>query len=141
MPYASQTEIESVAGGAERLLELADWDNNGAIDTGLIASIQEEVDGWIDGFANLLYDTPIASPNQTLVKLAAAECVYRLKERRGTVTDHDEDKHRERLEWLKLLNAGKVRPSDPAPARSDAVRAEIVENASYHGRAALKGYT
>lgn len=139
MPYASQTEMEELAGGAERFLELTDWDNNGTVDAGRVISVQEEVDGWIDGFANLLYDTPIANPNQTLVKLAAAECVYRLKERRGRVTDHDEKKHEERLEWLKLLNAGKVRPSDPAPARSDAVRAEVVENASDHSRAALKG--
>lgn len=139
MPYASQAQIEAAAGGADRLVELADWDADGVADPEAIAAVQDEVDGWIDGFASLRYATPIENPTQTLVQTAAAECVYRLRDRRGMVNDRDEARHQERLEWLKLLNSGRVRPSDPAPAKSDAVRAKVVINNRDESRENMKG--
>ncbi|MDQ3153635.1 MAG: DUF1320 domain-containing protein [Actinomycetota bacterium] len=141
MAYATQANIEAHAGGAIRLVELADWDGDGAVDAVAIASVQAESDGWIDGFANVLYHTPIEAPTETLIGHAAAECVFLLKKRRGMATDDDWREHEAREKWLERLAKGFVRPSDPAPAKSDAVRSQTVINNRDVSRMNLKGFT
>ncbi len=127
MAYATQTDIERAAGGNARLKELADWDNDGAIDAAAIEQCQKAADGYINSFAAVKYAVPVQSPSDTLVQFAAQECVYQLKLNRGALTEKDEDERKVRLDWLKMLSKGQVRPSDPAPPKSDAVRSETVD--------------
>jgi phage gp36-like protein len=140
VPYATQSQIQDAAGGAERLVEIADWDNDGAVDAAAIAHGQNAADGWIDSFAALRYAVPIEDPSDTLVRFAAQEAVYQIKLSRGAVTETDETMRKVRLEWLGLLSKGKVRPSDPAPATSDAVRSKVIVNTRDVSRANLKGF-
>lgn len=141
MTYASQSDIETAAGGAARLVELADWDADGTADAAAIAGVQAATDGWIDSYAALRYAVPIESPTATLVQVAADECVYRLRQRRGMVGEADEQRHKEREAWLVHLSKGLVRPSDPAPSKSDAVRSKVVVNNRDVSRCTLKGFT
>lgn len=140
MPYTSQTDIENAAGGNARLVQLADWEGQGAVDAAVIAAVQAAADGWIDGFLNKLYATPIPNPTSTLVQLAAEECVYQLRLRRGQVSEEDQQRRDKRQELLLLMNKGVVRPSNPAPAKSDAVRSEAVVNNRDASRENLKGF-
>ena len=125
MAYASQSDIETAAGGAVRLVELADWDADGVADATAIAAVQAATDGWIDSYAAVRYAVPVASPTDTLIQVAAEECVYRLRQRRGMASEGDEQRHKEREAWLVHLSKGLVRPSDPAPAKSDAVPEDL----------------
>lgn len=141
MPYASTTDIQHAAGGADRLVQLADWDSDGVADAAVITAVQAEADGWIDGYLRLRYATPIESPTSTLVQLAAAECVYRLRRRRQVSTPEDVQEHEERRVQLVDMGKGVVRPSDPAPAKSDAVRSQVCVNNRDESRETLKGFT
>jgi phage gp36-like protein len=141
MAYCTQTDIQHAAGGSDRLVELADYDGDGSVDAAVITSVQAEVDGWIDSYFALRYSVPVDSPTSTVVQLAAAECVYRLKGRRqGLLGDDDRREHDERKEWLLHAAKGLVRPSDPAPAAGDAVRSAVVVNNRDVSRANLKGF-
>lgn len=141
MAYASQTQIQHAAGGADRLVELADYDGDGIADADVIAAVQAAADGWIDSYAALRYAVPIEDPTDTLVQLAAEECVYRLRQRRALgATEQDERQHKDREQWLVHLSKGLVRPSNPAPAKSDAVRSEAVVNNRDVSRRNLEGY-
>ncbi len=140
MPYATQAQIQAAAGGLEKLVQLADWNKDGAVDAEAIAFAQDAADGWINSFAAVRYAVPIENPTSTLVQFAAAEAVYQLRLSRKALDQHDEEERARRLEWMKLLSAGKVRPSDPAPAKSDAVRSQVVVNDRDVSREKLKGY-
>lgn len=139
MPYADQTQIQNAAGGADRLLELADLDHDGVVDAAVITAVQAATDGWIDSYAALRYSVPIANPTDTLIQVAAEECVYRLRQRKGMVPEGEAERHKEREQWLVHLSKGLVRPSDPAPAKSDAVRSAAVVNNRDESREGLKG--
>jgi len=140
MPYATQSDIQNAAGGAARLVELADWDGDGTADAEAIAFAQTAADALIDGSAGLLYDVPIVDPTNVLVMHAAKECIYQLKFARGMVAEIDAEERDQRIEWLALLRDGKIRPSNPAPAKSDAVRSAVVVNNRDVSRENLKGY-
>lgn len=127
MAYATQTQIQLAAGGAARLVQAADWDNDGALDTDVLAQAQNAADGWIDSYARLRFATPIAAPSTTLVRIAAEEAVYWLRKQRGMVTDDDRKDHEERERWCKDLAAGRVRPDEPLPAESTAVQSAWVD--------------
>ena len=140
MAYAAQSDIQNAAGGLARLVEFADWDGDGAVDAAAIAFAQAAADGVIDASAALRYDVPISDPTDTLKMHAAKECIYQLKFARGMVTALDAEERDQRTEWLALLRDGKVRPANPAPAKSDAVRSAAVVNNRDVSRENLKGY-
>lgn len=140
MPYASQSQIQDAAGGAERLVEIADWNNDGAVDADAIAKAQSHSDRMIDMYCGLRYGVPYANPPASIVELAADLAVFFLKDSRGTATERDIQKHEGQLALLKDINKGVARPSDPAPPKSDAVRSEAVVNNRDSSRANLKGY-
>lgn len=139
MAYANLAQIEIAAGGNARLVELADFDADGAADAAVIAAAQASVDGVIDSYC-LRYATPLANPSDTLRELAAAEVVYRLHEQRGNV-QQDSPMHRahlERVAWLDKVSRGLVVPSSPLPAPSSQMRSAWVEREGIT-RDSLKG--
>lgn len=146
MAYSTQTDIELAAGGATRLLELADWDGNGSVDATVIADVQLEADALIDErtrmrFAELKDSTGAVLP--WAAKLAAQEAVYRLRLRRGQASDLDERMAVERAERYVAIAEGRARPGEPAPAKSTAVKSAFVERDSEGtsvSREGLKGY-
>lgn len=123
MPYTVTQDLEQAAGGAARLVELADWDGDGEADAAALAAAQAKADGLIDSYAAMRYATPIASPSAILVQQAADEAIYQLKSRRGMVTAQDVEERTARMEWLEQLSKGRVRPDEPLPPKSSAVAA------------------
>ncbi len=127
-PYASQTQIQLAAGGAVKLVELADWDDDGAADGDVIAMVQAAADGWIDSYLRARFATPVATPSDTLVRVAAEESVYVLRLRRQMVTELDTEARKQRETWLRDCAKGLVRPDEPLPAASTAVKSAWVED-------------
>lgn len=142
MSYASDNDLEFAAGGAARLVQLADWDNDGVADADRLTQAKAKADGFIDGYLRKRYTTPIASPTETLKRLAAAEAVYLLRLSRGMVTTDDKDEAKERIRQYEALGKGEIRPDEPLPQKSTAVRPSFRErDASGTGvsRNGLKG--
>jgi phage gp36-like protein len=140
MPYASRQDLECAAGGADRLTELADWNRDGVADDDAIEKAQAKAEGLIDSYAALRYAVPIAAPSQVMIQHAAEETIFQLKLRRGMVTQADADERVVRLEWLDRLSQGKVRPSDPAPPKSSAVRNGYKASQRAVSRRKLRGF-
>jgi phage gp36-like protein len=138
--YASTTEIQAAAGGASRLVQLLDWDNDGAVDTAVLEQLQLEVDSWIDSYAGRRYAVPLADPSAVLRQHAADEVVYRALLKRNMVHPEARDNHAERVKWLEMLARGHVVPSDPHPAKASSVRsAWVSRDTDEVSREKLKG--
>jgi len=129
MSYASTTDIELAAGGADALIALADWDADGEADESVIARAQEAADGLIDGHLRLrlstaVLDTLRAEPTPTISEIAAAEAVYWMKKSKNMASPEDVEHRKERERQLNLMRDGQFRPADdPSPQR-----ATFVEN-------------
>lgn len=141
MAYASQSDLDFAAGGAARWLQLTDWDGDGQVDASVVASATTAADGWIDGYLRLRHATPIASPSATLRLLAARETVYQLRASRGLVaiTKEDLDERTQRIHELEAMRDGKLRPDEPLPAPSTAIRAVFIDNDDDVSREGTKG--
>jgi phage gp36-like protein len=140
MPYATQDQIQLAAGGAARLVELADWNRDGAIDADVIAMAQSAADGWIDSYLRARFATPIATPSDTLVRLAADEAVYVFRQRVGMLSQSDADDRKSRETWLRDCARGVVRPDEPLPEKSTAVKSAWVDDPGRSiSREGLKG--
>lgn len=139
MPYASQTEIQHAAGGAERLIQLADWDADGVIDAAVIAEAQEKSDAWIDQYLRMRYGSPVANPSATLRGYAAEQAVYWMKQARSMVGPDEQKQLENRQAQLVAMSKGEIRPDEPLPAKSTAVRPSFRERGGDVSRDKLKG--
>lgn len=127
MAYATLAQIRTAAGGADRLVQLADHDEDGAVDAEVIAQAQAEVDGWIDSYAAKRYAVPLSAPSLAMQACAAAEVVYWLRSKRSMLTDQDVAARADRSAWLKAIASGHVVPSDPLPTPATTARSAWVE--------------
>jgi phage gp36-like protein len=139
MPYASQIEIQHAAGGADRLIQLADWDADGVIDAAVIAAAQEQADAFLDSYLRLRYATPVANPSATLRGYAAEHAVYWMRQARGMTGPDEQTQLENRQRQLEAMRDGKLRPDEPLPAKSTAVRASFRARSGDVSRDKLKG--
>lgn len=141
MPYASQTKIELAAGGAARLVELSDWDGDADVDADVVEESQAAADGWIDSYLRMRFATPIPTPSSTLVRLAADEAVYWMREKRGMLSQQDIEARKGRETWLRDCSKGLVRPDEPLPPPSSAIATTWVDDTTERdvSRETLKG--
>lgn len=142
MTYATLTQIQLAAGGADRLVEMADWDADGAIDAGVVEDAQAAAEAWMHEWLRLRFLVPVVPTTPegaaTLARISAAETVYRILSRRRFAGKSDHDGHEERERELKGFADGHRRPDEPLPGKSSAVVAAIVPNTSCTSRDALK---
>jgi len=140
MAYATSAEITIAAGGAERLVQLMDWDSDGVADAAVIAQLQTEVDAWIDSYAGRRFAVPIAAPTGALRLHAAEEVIYRARLKRGGVGEEHAQAHTDRVAWLEGIARGHVVPSEPQPAPATSVRSVwITRDENEVSREKLKG--
>ncbi len=140
MSYATESQLVIAAGGQEAFDQLIGG-FDGSVGADVIAQAMAAADAWIDGFLRIRYATPIATPSVDLQTLAADEAIFRIrkwKNRAALTEDHTKD-HAERESTLKAMGKGEIRPDDPAPSPSSAVKSEFVENCSPMSRARSKG--
>lgn len=142
MAYATTDQIQNAAGGAARLVELADFDVDGIADVAVLAQAQAEVDGVIDSYVAKRYAVPVATPSLALQAASAAEVVYWLRSKRGGVADDHRREHEERLKWFEAIAKGHAVPSDPLPTKASTARSAWVErddDDAVVSRASLEG--
>lgn len=115
MPYVSQSDLEVSAGGPAKLVELADFDADGAVDAAVIARAISDASEWVDEALTVRYTTPITNPASSLVHLVADEAIYRIRKWRNMLTQLDVDDHKERTTALGDYVKGLRRPDNPQP--------------------------
>ena len=143
-PYSTFADVELHAGGPERLVQLADYDRDAVADASVVDDVIAEVDAWINTFVNKRWKTgfPGTTPPY-ITEISAKEVVYRLKRRRDTNTESDDNWHLECLEWLKMLAKGEVDPGvDPPPQKSSSVKGRYTKRSSSKkvSREKMQGY-
>lgn len=140
MPYTTNMDLENAAGGAAFFLQHTDWDADGVADATVIASAQIAADAFIDSYLSRRFRTPLAPAPPSIVAAAAAQTIYELKVRRGKVTKSDSDAYEARVEWLEAVAEGRVRPEEPLPPPSTAVRSQRSESMRAVAREKMKGF-
>ncbi|WP_196301923.1 hypothetical protein, partial [Streptococcus pneumoniae] len=68
------------------------------------------------------FATPVTSPSQTLKRLSAEWAIYLLRKARGMAGEADIANHKEHVATAEALRDGKIRPDEPNPKASTAVR-------------------
>lgn len=129
MAYTSITDLQMEAGGAQSFLELTDWDGDGDSDADVVTHAQAKADGWIDGYLRNRYEPlPVPNPSETLIRIAAEEAVYWLKQARNRVgiTDAELEQRRTRERELEQMRAGTLRPDSATLVPSNAGRSKVI---------------
>ncbi len=140
MAYCSQADVEYVAGGAERLRQMSDYDRDGVADADAISTAIARASSWIDAHARKQSLVPFDPVPEFVRWLCAEEAVYLLKRTR---TDDDREDHLERERLVQGLASGKVTPgTDPAPTGSTHLRGRYTDRPSDKkvSRDKLKGF-
>jgi phage gp36-like protein len=119
MAYSVSADVQQAIGGAARLLQLADHDGNGVIDTGVVDDAIAEADAIINSYARKVREVPISPIPEIIKRMSANLTVWVLKRRRGALDDTDVINHQDDIQWLTNLSVGKVDLGvNPAPAAS-----------------------
>lgn len=138
MTYSTLSDLEAAAGGGSRLLDLADWNGDGQVDEDVVARTQADADGWIDAHLRKFAPADLAalraSPTATIRRIAAAETIALLRERRGMISPEDLELRKARRIELEDMRADRLRPADTKTTRT-----AIVENDGDVSRENLKG--
>jgi hypothetical protein len=139
MAYTTQQDLEHAAGGAAKLNELADPNNDGSIDLDYLERAQKAADGWIDSHLRKFSPADLAAlraaPTDTIKRLAAEETIYVLRDWGPLGTTDQELKKREmRADELKMIRADDMRAADTKTAR-----ASFIDNDGDVSRDGTKG--
>lgn len=135
MAYCAQSDVQQAAGGAKRLKQLTDWDNNAAEDPQVIIDAIAAADALIDSFASKRFSVPF-NPVPPIVKLVSAELAMLTLARNRTGFDDRMQKRWDELAgtekgregWLFQLATGVVTPGgDPLPAKHSTMAPDSVE--------------
>lgn len=127
MAYASLIELQHAAGGQERLAQIADWDGDGAADPAVMEQALAQADAFVDQYLSLRYSTPIEVPSPVLRGVAAEQAIYWLRQARAMVGEEENRQLENRQRQLELMRDGRLRPDEPNPVKSAAVRAEFIQ--------------
>lgn len=145
MPYSDATDLQRAAGGADRLLQLTDWDADGSEDAGVVDDAIATADGWIDSRLRGRYQTPLAAPvPEAIRRMSARLALYELKRRRDALTEHDLITYEQDIQWLVDMREGRADPgTSPPPTKSsaDAAAAYDRDTTKSVSRAKLAGFS
>lgn len=139
MPYTTLQDLEHAAGGATRLVELADWDGDNLADPAVLADAQAGADGFIDAHLRRFSAADLAAlraaPTDTIKRLAAKETIFQIRENRPAgVTDEDIKLRDQRIEELRDMRADNLRAKD-----TKTPRAKFIENETDFSRKKWEG--
>jgi len=149
MSYATQADLVISAGGADRFLQLVDFNNDGAIDADVVARALSDADALIDEHLRLRttqadLDWLRANPTQSVKRIAAEEAIYAIRKWRelAAITETEHKHHEERIALLGQIQVGKLRLADaPSPRQAAWIDADDEDDGSQNGvtRNGLKG--
>jgi phage gp36-like protein len=117
MAYSAQADVQIAAGGADRLVALADTDGNGAIDAGVVDAAIAEADTLINTFASKRFSVPFSPTPPAIAALSARMAVRILRRNRNTTIAADVELDKIDREWLSQLASRRCAPRCRAAAR------------------------
>lgn len=117
MTYATQTNLEDACGGADRLVQLADWNRDKIADTDRIAAALAAADAEINSYLVKQRYVPLAEPYpSSIVNMAARIARFRLAQPRGMATEDMRTDYTDDRKWLKAVADGEIALDvDPQP--------------------------
>jgi phage gp36-like protein len=129
--YSAQTDVQNAVGGVKKLLQIADWNNDGNI-VAAVADAIAEADALIDSYASKRFHVPF-SPIPEIIKRMSAKLAALILVRRRTQMTEDEITQWEGIAgkegWLYQLATGVVTPGgDPLPIAHSTMGADDVED-------------
>lgn len=148
MAYSVLADVERAAGGAARLIALADFDGDTAADAGVVDAAITEADALINSYASKRFAVPFAATPSTVNLLSARMAVRILRRNRAMSLAQDVEDEKNDRKWLEDLAAGKVLPgTEPLPANGSIVIDKAVSDEAGNrestrdvSRARLKGF-
>lgn len=105
MPYATQQDMLDRF-GEEELLQLADRDDSGVIDTAVLDAVLKDAEELIDSYLAKRYQLPLSNVPQSLVRISASIARYFLY--KDEPTDAAQKGYDNAIAWLKDIAAGKA---------------------------------
>ena len=139
--YATIADVQTAAGGEARLRQLSDVDQRGTVNVAVVQAALDRAEDVARTQVGFRYGDGGAPTPRALVGLVAAEAVFLLKVDRGMSTDVDMELHKERVDMLRDIAAGRA-TLGPADVRSPLVVDESSPRGTDKavGRDNLKGY-
>lgn len=144
--YATRADVVRAAGGAEKLVQVADHNDDGVEDDGLVNEYICDAEAFVDTYWRRKFEVTPATVPRAIKRLTAKLVVYNLKSDGGgqTITEREELEHEQHIGWLKDLAAGKVDPGiNPSPAASplNVGRVQPRPSSKKASREKFKGFT
>lgn len=87
MAYCSESHVQNAVAGAKRLVKLADYDGDGAADSGVVDDAIAEGDAMIDSYVQKRFSVPVSPIPNALKFMSARMARYYLEQRKGMLTD------------------------------------------------------
>lgn len=135
MAYSVQSDVQSACGGAKKLVELADWDNDGVADAAEIATAVTKADALIDSFASKRFHVPFSPVPSIITQMSASLAKLILARNRRQLTQDEADEWTSiagtetgKEGWLYRLATGVVTPGgDPLPLAHSTMAVDSVD--------------
>ncbi|MEK0082868.1 gp436 family protein [Benzoatithermus flavus] len=138
MSYASQADLERRYGVAQ-LLQIADRDDDQAIDAAVVAQALDDADAIVNAYLAGRYELPLPTTPPLLLALACDIAFYKLHP--GAQPEDVRRRYEDALATLKDLAAGKAELdlAGGAPAAAPAGEAAFAGPERVFSRASLRG--
>jgi len=81
--YITQSDLETPVGGAAVLVELADLDDDAAVDAPVIAQVIERAEGMVNGFLGQRFSVPVLATSNLIKDMCLDIACYYLAQARG----------------------------------------------------------
>lgn len=124
MAYSTHAQVQIAVGGPARLIELADLDNDGTEDTGVVDAAIATADAVIDSYTGHRYGVPL-SPVPTVISALSSYWAARVLRRNrynGQPMVDDNDQELVDREWLLKVAEGTISLGiEPTPAKASIV--------------------
>lgn len=115
MAYADLAALEARY-GQDAILLVADRDQDGVIDAGVIEQATADATAEIDSYVGALHRLPLASVPEVLVRLCCDIALYRLSAEAGSGTEEKRKRYEDAVALLRRIASGEVSLGMPTPA-------------------------
>lgn len=107
MPYATLQNAIDLYGERE-VLTAVDRDEDGVADPTAITNALAQASTFMDSYIGAVYDVPIDSPPDHMVKYAIDIAIYNCSNDFGTLTKEKRQRYEDAVAWLKDISTGKA---------------------------------
>lgn len=117
MAYSTQADLTQAVGGAARLAQLTDLDNDRNPDAAVITGAIAWADAIIDSYINKQRSVPLAAPIPiTIVQASARLAKYNMLSAKGLLDQPTLDEYDRIVKWLEGVRDGAISIGvEPAP--------------------------